>query len=155
MNLNVYVSNRIQKPQLSILCSYENAMPFPETAWRRHGAPSIGLCFAEKIMSDFAKQHFFSHHLMICWILFLTKIRQKKFTCNNILIVDSEIQLLFLRNDVTEWHRDLTLDTMQLGRQLTLQLLDLDSREPFEVWARLSERQRGSSISVVGKTKPT
>ena len=34
-------------------------MPFRETAWRRHGAPSIGLCFAEKIMSDFAIQHFF------------------------------------------------------------------------------------------------
>ena len=76
------------------------------------GAPSIGLYFAEKIMSAFEqilsnKKYF--HHLIICQILFLTKIRWKKFTCNSILIVDSEIQLLFLWDWTSSEHRDSTL----------------------------------------------
>ena len=80
------------------------------------GAPSIGLYFAEKIMSAFEqilsnKKYF--HHLIICQILFWTKIRWKKFTCNSILIVDSEIQLLFLWDWTSSEHRDSTLGRLQ------------------------------------------
>ena len=78
------------------------------------GAPSIGLYFAEKIMSAFEQilsNTKYFHHLIICQILFLTKIRGKKFTCNSILIVDSEIQLLFLWDWTSSEHRDSTLGT--------------------------------------------
>ena len=85
------------------------------------GAPSIGLYFAEKIMSAFEqilsnKKYF--HHLIICQILFLTKIRWKKFTCNSILIVDSEIQLLFLWDWTSSEHRDSTLAPHHIPQHL-------------------------------------